>query len=241
MARTFVTASSQYLEIASAVLSAVEITMACWYNVSSLATSQALMCIGNSGAGDRFELLINGSTNIQATAATSSAATASSSTAPSTGVWQHACGVFTSATSRAAFLNGGGKGTNATNRTPSGVNQTAIGRRNNNSPGLYVGGRIMEAGIWNTSLTDAEVASLAAGMCPLSIRPASLVAYWPLFGNDATEFDRWKNRSDLTVTGATKGDHGRIYYQPRAIFVPKIAPVVAASFIPRRTLTGVGL
>ena len=35
---------------------------------------------------------------------------------------------------------------------------------------------------WNVELTEAEMAVLAAGICPIYVRPESLVAYLPLLG-----------------------------------------------------------
>jgi hypothetical protein len=44
------------------------------------------------------------------------------------------------------------------------------------------GGLYAHAAIWSAALTAAEVAAMASGASPLLIRPASLVAYWPLRG-----------------------------------------------------------
>jgi hypothetical protein len=69
-----------------------------------------------------------------------------------------------------------------------------------------------EIALWSADLTDDEHTALSKGVSPTLIRPQSLVAYWPLFANDATEIDRWKSGFDLTVIGATKAAQPRMYY-----------------------------
>jgi len=39
------------------------------------------------------------------------------------------------------------------------------------------------------ALSAGEVAALGAGASPLAVRPQSLVAYWPLYGNVSPETD----------------------------------------------------
>lgn len=227
MARLFDDASSQYLENGTAVLTAVPLTMACWFNSNDDTITQALMAIGATTGLDRFQLDISGSTagdpvRASATSASVTNAIASSSTGYSANTWQHACGVFASATSRAAYISGGSKGTDTTSVTPSfSTNATTIGTRYLTAVrGAFMSGIVAEAAIWNVALTDAEVAVLATGISPLAVRPASLRFYAPLWGNYSPEIDVI-GRFDLTVNGATKADHCRII-QPRKrkIFVP---------------------
>lgn len=108
-----------------------------------------------------------------------------STTLPPVATWFHGAAVFTSATSRATFLNGGSKGTDATSVTPIAGNIVQIwlggkqidGAWNNTSTGNVEYG---EFGIWNAALTDAEVLALARGVNPTLVRPQNLVAYYPL-------------------------------------------------------------
>lgn len=75
-----------------------------------------------------------------------------------------------------------------------------------------------EVAVWSAVLDAGERAALYAGFTPPQIRPASLVAYWPLgglIGNNATAgvLDRWANRYDLTASGTpTWVDHPRLIY-----------------------------
>ena len=217
MARLFDDASSQYLEHAAAALAGVPITMACWFQSDDATVSQGLMSIGRADVDDNFfELQAAGTVAgdpIRAhTESTSGAGVADTSSGYSVDTWHHACAVFAAVDDRRAYIDGGSKGTGATSVTPASLAITDVGRAARSVNNRYTSGRIAEAAVWNVALDDSEVAALAKGFSPLLIRPQSLVAYWPLFGNDASELDRWKSRFDLTVTGATKAAHPRMFY-----------------------------
>lgn len=159
-----------------------------------------IQAVGNT-AGDPIRASV---------AAAGSFGEAATTTGYSANAWQHACGVFTSATSRAAFLNGGGKGTNAISRAPSGLSRTMVGRYNAGASNVYADAAIAEAAIWDTDLTDAEVAILATGVSPLFVRPQNLVFYAPLSGSNATETDIIGGASITWVNTPTKAEHPRI-------------------------------
>lgn len=72
----------------------------------------------------------------------------------------------------------------------------------------YVGDIAEVAVWWNTNLTAAGFAALAAGFSPRAVRAASLVHYLPLV-NDATDFCK---SPYPTVVGTTVTDHPRIIY-----------------------------
>lgn len=219
MARTFVAASSQYLE-RDASFAPAAFTMACWFRSTTITASQLLMVFSTIGvntnsydlaargdlANDPLRFSVNDGTNTHH---------ATTSTGYSADTWHHACAVLASTTDRRVFLDGAGKGTSTDSNTPTGLDRFSIGRFGGLASGSFMDGRIAEAAMWDVALTDDEVASLSKGFSPRMIRPQSIVAYWPLFGNDATELDRSKNAHTLTVTGATKGDHPRIYYPSR--------------------------
>jgi hypothetical protein len=109
--------------------------------------------------------------------------------------WHHACGVWSSAVNRAAFIDGGNKATNGTSVTPSGIAQTVIGQASFNT-----GGSISDVAIWNVALSDAEVLALARGMSPLFVRPSGLIAYWPLDTIASQGLNRVRGTTDRTLT-----------------------------------------
>jgi hypothetical protein len=216
MARQFNSASSQYLELASAIVAGVPLTISCWFRPASAAASYNLVNIGDAGGANYFNVYAN-PTGAAATIGATSAGSASGSTGDKTAVttatyaanrWYHACAVYVSSTSRAAYLDGGGKGTDVNTSLPTAMTQTDVGAYHTGT-GVFgaFNGQVAEVAIWNVDLTDVEVAALAgagglggpaplAGL-PLLVRPASLVAYWPLRGEAAPELN-------LAPTGYSK-------------------------------------
>jgi hypothetical protein len=214
MARAFAAASSQYLIHSAAVLTAEPLTMACWFKSNDVTGNYSLMSLGTNGALERWVLTAAGGVGGDPIRATSVNAGGGANLACDTtagytaGAWHHATGVFTSSTSRAAYLNGGNKGTDATSVAMTGVvDRTLVAARINTTIGAFLDGAVAEAGIWSAALTDSEVASLAKGFSPLLVRPASLVAYWPLIGRTDPEISL-KGGLNLTLSGGpTNADH----------------------------------
>lgn len=213
MSRTF-NGSTDYLRYnTGAILSVHPVTLACWFKTTDTTNNQTLMALSASAATASLQEIHLGAAGgtagdpVRAYVADGSAAgQAVSSTGYSSGVWHHACGVFTAVNSRAAFIDGGSKGTDANSRTPAGIDQATMGARVQATTISLLTGNIAEAGIWDVALTDDEVASLAKGFSPLLIRPTSLVAYWPLIGKYSPEIDV-VGGFGMTITSATVGDH----------------------------------
>lgn len=207
MGRLFVRGTS-YALAAGAGVTAAPLTLACWANLSDVTNSQRLMAVrDDSGLSDAFALqaagAVAGDPVRAVTAAAGVSSAADSTTGYSANVWFHACAVFdiTTGTDRAAFINGGSKGTQTTDRTPAGIAETIIADNT-----LGPNGIIAEAAIWNVNLTDAEVAALARGVSPLRIRPGNLVFYAPLWGTSSPERDYTRNQNHLTLTGSPAAD-----------------------------------
>lgn len=242
MARLFDDASSQRLEINLAVIAAVPLTLACWFRSNDLTVTQDLIAIADKDVDTHyFRLIADGAAVGDPVSAVArgggTSAIAVTSAGYTANTWQHACAVFTSATSRAAFLDGANKGTEATNATPAGMDRTSIGRLGRLTATAYMSGEIAEAAVYSVALADAEVLMLSLGVSPLMVRPDALVAYWPLLGRYSPETDP-VGAFDLTVTGATYADHPRIIY-PRRSRVWQPAAVAAGS-LRRLLLLGAG-
>ena len=233
MSRDF-NGSDQHIKASSAVLSGVPITMACWFNTDSATALQnliqisdisldttyfALEALGSVG-GDPLRCITRAGANGNAT----------TSTGYSVGTWHHACAVFGAVDSRAVYIDGGSKGTNITSITPSGLNATLLGVRESNGLDQRFNGEIAEAAIWDGALTDAEVASLAAGFSPLLIHPQNLVTYLPL----TREILDIVGGVTFVNTGTIVSDHVDRIYNPAP---PQIitAPALISSFAHRRT------
>jgi hypothetical protein len=204
MARTFVAASSQYLESTSTPsVTAVPLTMACWVRIASSSVLSLSAIENRSLSDDNFRMYTNGLTINAAQGA--SAVSQVSTTAGSLviGTWAHAAGVFTSNSSRTAYVNGvAGAANSVAIGAPSGINSMSVGRLYHGaSPLQYMDGDLAEIAIWNIALSAAELATLALGVSPLLVRPEALVFYAPLLGG-SPENDVMRRKS-LTVTGAT--------------------------------------
>jgi hypothetical protein len=212
MARSF-NNTSDSIEAGGAVVAGTPLTMACWFNPINVTDARILMGISTTTGNARFTIGNAGSVAgdpIQAAVVNSvgTSMAINSSTGYTANAWHHACGVFTSATSRAVFCNGGGKVTNATNINPTGMNRTNIGSRYAGSANSgFFGGLIAMSAVWNAALTDAEVAILATGFSPKKVRPQSLVFYAPL----VREVRDLVGGVALSDTGTTVADHPRTY------------------------------
>lgn len=209
--------TNQYLSTASAPVTSWPLTMACWFNVANATTQYALLAIGRQGNNERFVLQAGGhlagdpvATNYIESIGTSYRADSTSGFSANT--WTHACGVYTSDSSRTAYINGGSSGssTSTANLSNSGLNRVHIAAQLDqaNTALAYTSGLIAEVGIWNAALTAAEIASLADGFTCDKVRPQSLVFYAPL----VRELQDVKG--GLTITNnntATVANHPRVY------------------------------
>ena len=140
--------------------------------------------------------------------------------------WQHVVGVFATNSSRSCMIHGANKVTNTDARNAITQNRTTIGAlRYAGSLYNYFTGRIAEAAIWGAALNDAEVSALAQGYTPPQIRPASLLAYWPLGGHfGAFDLDRWNGGNHLTPYNTpTWTDHCRVIYPRRRVWTTTAA------------------
>jgi len=211
MARNFAAASSQYLENTSLPVSATPLTIAAWFKPVSATAAYFIGYLGASGSNINYWALAT-DTSGRVTASTNGV-TATTSTSVSAGVWAHGCAVFASATDRRAFLNGGGKGTSATSRTPSSPVRLGVGCLDGSSRTTFMNGDIAELAIWNVALSDAEVLMLSTGVSPLMVRPDALKFYAPLMGRASPEPD-YKGTFNLTLPAAapTQSAHPRIFY-----------------------------
>lgn len=235
MARHFQSSASEYLTKASAVLTAVPLTMACWFFSydTAPADDQVLIDLHNSASArfrDCYQLIAGGFstaigpvTALSASSISSTQANASVNWRPL--IWQHATAVFSS-TDGFTFMNGTFKGNiGAAPEVPVGINTTTIGRATSTAQeAVYLWGRIAHAAIWSAALEDAEVSMLAQGYLPPQIRPDALQAYWPL-NNASAGLDVWGG-FHLTPTGTRMAtDPPQLYKQkPMALRLPLQAP-----------------
>jgi hypothetical protein len=189
-------------------ITAAPFTMACKFNPDEETLDRALMSLRNSDGSQRFSLVAVGSASdvlqAQTTIASVTTGAASTTAGYDAGTWYHACAVYASSTSRAAYINGANKGTSAVSAAPSGIDRVRLA--------VDYDGKIAEAAIWNVALTDAEVLLASKAVSPLMVRPDALVAYWPMIGKYSPEIDV-VGTYPLTISGTVPAaDHPRVIY-----------------------------
>ena len=213
--------TNQYLQVGSAIVTSAPLTMACWFNCDSVDLTGCLVSVTNSGiAGGitRLAMFAAGAISgdpvrVIASDAALKNGIAATTRGYSANFWHHTAGVFTSASSRSVYLDGGNSATDTTSITPTLLDRTNIGVQFLQSAGgtsgiSFMDGLIAEVGIWNAALTAAEIASLAKGMTCDKVRPQSLVFYAPLVR------DLIDQKGGLPITnnnGATVANHPRVY------------------------------
>lgn len=207
-ARNFVAASSQYGNSASFTgATNYPMTIVAFGRPATTNTTQCWVAV-NAGTSDRCVIGVNSAGQANAFSV-ASGATDPGFLAPN--VWTHIAGVYASSSSRVAWVNGVAKATNTTAVTITGIDRVLIGARVNASAvGLYMDGDLAEVAVWNVALTQAEIASLAAGFKPSRIRPQSLVFYAPLMGQASPEQNLEGTPVTLTNT-PTAAAHPRVY------------------------------
>ncbi len=128
--------------------------------------------------------------------------------------WQHLALTYTgdsTATDPTLYLDGVDQGLRDSELTPQiylnygSTGPMSIGNRSLDN--LAFEGRICEFAYWDRILTAGEVKILAAGQCPLRVRPNRLRIYLPITG--AQSFERAFGRTG-TVIGAPQADHAPV-------------------------------
>lgn len=202
MARNFVAASSQYLTRASGMpVAGGDWTASTWINTNQHNNNVCLMIGG--GATLFAYLVVNSGGSVGLLQSDGAGGSASASTIATTtlGKWHHVAGTLGNA-SRAVYLDGSNKVTNATALTSHTLTgPLSIGRYDDGAgtTGNYFDGSIAETAIWNVQLSDDEIATLGRGHSPLLVRRSALVAYWSLRNGESPERDAVTGAFTLTL------------------------------------------
>jgi hypothetical protein len=198
--------SGQYLSVAVTPVTGYPATLCAWGFSDTLTKDQCLVNVGSTTTDDGFQIDLDGGVAndpARLVAFSGSFNTGATSTSYSANAWQHVCGVFTSATDRTVYLNGGGAGTSNANTVVdfSGTGAFFLGRQRIAGPDRDLDGSVGQACVWNEALRAAEVSALARGARCQGIRPHALRAHVPVWGL-SPEPDVATARS-LAVTGTS--------------------------------------
>lgn len=222
MARTFVSASNEYLEIDSSVISSEPFTMAALINVPANQVSAAVT-VCDKDVDNHFTRLglttaSGGVAEIQVAAGGSTSNTRGTVTYGSD-TWIHICAVCRTISNRSIYTNGGDKVTSSDVRNPANMDRISIGRLGNSTPTQYFNGIIAKVTLWDTDLSDEEVAIFANPFSSEFVRPQNIVEHWDLIRGL-----NGKKGNVLTASGTTVSEHPRIImpYSPRFISIPSV-------------------
>lgn len=186
MAYDFVRASSMYLEATSTPVTALPVTLAALASPNDIVNNHSILSLADKdGAGNYLSIEAGGGVASDPVRAISAVADvrvgASTSTSYSASVFQHMVARFVTTASRDAFLNGAGKGNNTSSSVIALIDSIQIGRNVAIAGSAQLlDGKVAYAAIWNTDLSDAEIALLGAGppwIDPRQIKPNNLVYY----------------------------------------------------------------
>lgn len=169
--------TGQNLSIATAVVTAVPCSFACWINPAAFLGVPGVMFVTDSLANNRLGMFINTTGTVAAQSDQASTSVAATSVITLTaGTWYHLVAVFASATSRTLYINGASAATNATNNTPTGLASSSYASI---ATGHMLNGTIAYPGIWGVALSAGDVTSLynaGAGADPSTVQHASLLS-----------------------------------------------------------------
>lgn len=214
MARNF-NGTDGYLYAATAVATGAPLTMACWFRKTGTASSPRELITLTDPSSFNYILLSTGDGTSAVVYAAAYDET-NGAFAPTTATfmsnqWHHAAAVLASNNQQRSFLDGGNAGTDSTMVVPTGLSHVAVAKALTVSATDTFPGDIAEAAIWNTALTDVEIAVLARGFSPLCLthRLANLVLYQDLI----RPLDRPGIGPVLTASGGTAAaEHPRMIY-----------------------------
>lgn len=234
MARSFPETAN--FDAAVAPITGMPFTMACWaLNDKSTFNDRCMMQIqdksapkdyyrmgiGNAGSSIT-SLPVNGHISTEGYFHTTAVTTLNK--------WFHACTVFASTTSRSVYLDGGNKATDTTAEVaPVNIDSISIGIEGDSTPSDEWSGGIMWPAVWDIALNDEEVAALAAGAPPWTVRPEALVFFAPLTHGTGDERDLISGTAliEAGVVGEMEGPP--VLMPDDAIWLPPLAsPSVVA-------------
>lgn len=183
--------------------------------IGDFSTSQSELMIYADGAGS--------GSKAKAFSRDASSVAAASTTALQT-TWQPVLAVFTSTTSRTIYYSSGAAVTDTSSNSPvfGDIDRITVGVRGN-SDTLWFAGDIAHFAIWSSALSQSNFDSLLAGAIPDTISSGTLVDYWSLATQAASQTG--VNGLVLTAANTSQGSSD---------------PVLGGSSLFRALLLGVG-
>lgn len=193
---SFVAASLQFVRVDSVPITVYPYTLSAWVKTTSV--SVAIVWVGTSSAPDNWiTLSINSSGFATAQSRNTTTRFATSTTKINDGLWHHVAGVYSGPNSRKIFIDGVEENENTENSTPT-FNRLTVGRLDDSSPGNHMDGTISDVRVYDTDLSDADVALLSGGNEPST----ATVFQWKL--DDARVFETMLAWADDAYADTTR-------------------------------------
>ena len=222
-------------------------TVAVWAYAATV-TSGNLMSVfekGYDGAFEQWFLRFNDGPplTLQFGGFGSGQATLTSSTV-TTGTWYHVAGTYVPTSGGngnwALYVNGISVATATNTQGPEhSAEPPAIGAAIfSGAPQRFLNGRAADAAGWNVVLSAGEIAALANGARPNTIRPTALQGWWPLDGLQSPEPDLSGKATNGTVTGTALAPGGPPVMQFTPRWPQVLAPPASAGSV--GTANGIG-
>ena len=208
-----------YLDKSSPTIDDFPLTFACWVKPEAINDWDGCITLGTSGSAYHFiSLSLHSGGKVRAlTRASGGTAYGASTASYSAGTWQHVAGVFRNSDSRIAYLDGVAGTESTLSRPASGMDSLILGQWASGASSRPLDGSLAECAIWNVTLTAGEILSLSKGVTATTIRPASLVSYYPLV------------RDYIDVMGANEiSPNNTVVYDPH----PRIMEEAPTTFRP---------
>lgn len=203
--------TNQYFSEASTLLTNEPIDMFIFAKSNDAAAVQTLISLGNNGASGLYRLALQGNlggdpVRVLKQSDAGAAGAADSSAGYSTGVWAKAWASFISNTSRAAGIDGGNKGTDATNVADPTPDFISIGATRVNAISAYANASLAHGYVFDVNLTDDQFAALSLGISALCNIPiANIRGWYPLIMDGRNSVAN--GYPDLVATNSpTQGD-----------------------------------
>lgn len=234
------------LDLGAALVTAVPCTFSCLYRTGSVGAAQSLVAAANSTTSGNYlsmeiaagaTLRCRSNDNVGSADSSSTLAMVAGNTYLATAAFQ------TPITGRKNWLNDFSVTTaGLTSRTPTGIDRFSLGRKASSATNQVFTGAMAWAAVWNVALDDPENRALWHGEDPRSIRPQSLIAYWPLTDQGSVQFDRvGANHLSVTSGPIPQIDFPRWMRRPqKRLFFLSSPPAAAASRPSSLALMGVG-
>lgn len=197
--------SSSGLARSGSIVSGYPFTMFAWTRATTLKTGfvvEVAIDPGSRGTHEGHGALGDGS-RMRAWSTIDSSVSAFSTRSETLGDWVPCMVVFAATNVRRVYYGSGAVASETTPipQTPSLLNMLSVGKQAVKSAN-YWAGDIACVGIWGVELSAADFATLAAGAVPSTVQAASLIDYWSLLTQAATQTGL--NGRVLTATNTTQ-------------------------------------